>query len=89
MGVAVRLVSILAATKSWLDPEHLPLGQAAFLGGAGPRVGVHRRGAGRALFNAVIGGTPALFTGFMAGAIFAVSAWIVDLAHHSPYSSVS
>ena len=35
MGVAVRLVSILAATKSWLDPEHLPLGQAAFLGGAG------------------------------------------------------
>ena len=24
MGVAVRLVSILAATKPWLDPEHLP-----------------------------------------------------------------
>ena len=153
MGVAVRLVSILAATKPWLDPEHLPPGQAAFLGGAGLVSGCivaalvayfktnkadhtgniliwvglgfvfaiavpliigtlspfalllfdlteGRLSFGealqasinlvfRALFNAVIGGTPALFTGFMAGAVFAVSAWIIDLAHRSSYSAVS
>ena len=153
MGVAVRLVSILAATKPWLDPEHLPLGQAVFLGGAGLVSGCivaalvayfktnkadhtgniliwvglgfvfaiavpliigtlspfalllldlteGRLSLGealqasinlmfRALFNAVIGGTPALFTGFMAGAIFAVSAWIIDLAHRSSYPAVS
>ena len=153
MGVAVRLVSILAATKPWLDPEHLPILQAAFLGGAGLVSGCivaalvayfktnkadhtgniliwvglgfvfaiavpliigtlspfalllfdlteGRLSLGealqaainlmfRALFNAIIGGTPALFTGFMAGAIFAVSAWIIDLAHRSSNATVS
>ena len=153
LGVAVQLVSILAATELWLDPKHLPLLLAAFLGGAGFVSGCivavplayfktnkadHTgniliwAGLGfvfaiaaplimgmlspfalvlfdltggrlsfgdavqatinlmfRALVNAVIGGTPALFTGFMAGAIFGVSAWIIDLAHRSSLAAVS
>ena len=153
LGVAIQLVSILAATELWLDPKHLPLLLAAFLGGAGfvsgcivaaplayfktnkadhtgniliwvglgfvfaiatPLIiGVlspfalvlfdltgGRLSFGdavqatinlmfRALVNAVIGGTTALFTGFMAGAIFGVSAWIIDLAHRSSYTAVS
>ena len=153
LGVCVRLVSLLAATKPWEEPEHLQFPLAVFLGGAGLVSGFivavplayfktnkadhtgniliwvglgfvfaiatpliigvlspfalvlfdltgGRLSFGdavqatinlmfRALVNAVIGGTPALFTGFMAGAIFGVSAWIIDLAHRSSYTAVS
>ena len=35
LGVSIRLVSLLAATKPWEVPEHLHFPFAAFLGGAG------------------------------------------------------
>ena len=89
MGVAVRLVSILAATKSWLDPEHLPLGQAAFLGGAGLVSGCIVAALVAYCSMRSSAAHPRCSPASWQGAIFAVSAWIVDLAHHSPYSSVS
>ena len=153
LGVAVRFVSLLAATDPWETPEHLAPTLALFLGAAGLVSGVIVAaplayfktnkadytgniliwvGLGfvfaitvplimgvlspfaitlfefveghvsfreafdlamnhlfRAFFNAFIGGTPAMFTSFYAGIIFAISSWLVDFAHRAPYPSIS